>query len=86
MPVSSVDSSSSSTPTSATPRSLIAAQRAAAQERKAAVLGAQRNNQEGVDVFLNTDGKIRSSRSMEGKVRYSYLPGLVGTLPAFGYA
>lgn len=74
---------SSLTPTTsgagATPRSLIAAQRAAAQERKAAVLGAQRNDQQGVDVYLVNDAKIRSSRSLEGKVRYSYLPGLAGS-------
>lgn len=62
-----------------TPRSLIAAQRAAAQERKAAVLGAQRNDQQGVDLYLVNDAKIRSSRSLEGKVRYSYLPGLAGS-------
>lgn len=57
-------------------RGIIAAQRAAAQERKAAVLGAQRNDQQGVDLFLTNNGKIRSSRSLEGKVRYSYLPEL----------
>lgn len=68
---------SSSASASATPRSLIAAQRAAAQERKAAVLGAQRNDQQGVDLYLVNDAKIRSSRSLQGgKVRYSYLPGL----------
>ncbi|PWN28779.1 hypothetical protein BDZ90DRAFT_230788 [Jaminaea rosea] len=56
-------------------REVIAAQRAAAQERKAAVLGAQRNDQQGVDLYLVNDGKIRSSRSLEGgRVRYSYLP------------
>lgn len=70
------------TPTSATApaasqrsREVIAAQRAAAQERKAAVLGAQRNDQQGVDLYLVNDGKIRSSRLLEGgRVRYSYLP------------
>lgn len=59
-------------------REVIAAQRAAAQERKAAVLGAQRNDQQGVDLFLLDNGKIRSSRSLEGKMRYSYLPDAEG--------
>ncbi|CAO1626851.1 unnamed protein product [Sympodiomycopsis kandeliae] len=76
---SSSDASSLTPTTAATPRSLIAAQRAAAQERKAAVLGAQRNDQQGVDVYLVNDAKISSSRSLEGKVRYSYLPGVAGT-------
>ncbi|PWN41355.1 hypothetical protein IE81DRAFT_178225 [Ceraceosorus guamensis] len=54
---------------------IIAAQRAAAHERRAAVLGAQRNAQQGVDVVLADEARIRSSRAGEnGKVRYSYVP------------
>ncbi|CAO1630787.1 unnamed protein product [Parajaminaea phylloscopi] len=72
--VAAAVSASSIGPDAARSREVIAAQRAAAQERKAAVLGAQRNDQQGVDLFLVNNGKIRSSRSLEGKVRYSYLP------------
>ncbi|CAO1623603.1 unnamed protein product [Jaminaea pallidilutea] len=54
-------------------REIIAAQRMAAQGRKAAVLGAQRNDEQGVDLILKNQGKIRSSKSLEGNVRYSYL-------------
>ncbi|EPQ31683.1 uncharacterized protein PFL1_01016 [Pseudozyma flocculosa PF-1] len=54
---------------------IIAAQRAAAHERRAAVLGAQRNAEQGVDVVLADQGRIRSSKQRDtGKFRYSYLP------------
>jgi hypothetical protein len=54
---------------------IIAAQRAAAHERRAAVLGAQRNEAHGVDVVLSDQARIRSSRSAEsGRMRYSYVP------------
>ncbi|PWN90558.1 hypothetical protein FA10DRAFT_301796 [Acaromyces ingoldii] len=53
---------------------IIAAQRAAARERRAAVLGAERNEDQGVDLLLEDRTRIRSSRSLEsGKVRYSYI-------------
>lgn len=53
---------------------IIAAQRAAARERRAAVLGAERNDDQGVDVLLDDRARIRSSRNLEsGKVRYSYI-------------
>lgn len=42
--------------------------------QRAAVLGAQRNEEEGIDVVLTDKARIRSSRSLEGQVRYSYLP------------
>lgn len=64
-----------------TPRSrqqeVIAAQRAAAQAGRVAVAGAQRNEVQGVDLYLENRDKIRSSRSMEGTVRYSYLPAAI---------
>ncbi|KAJ1032529.1 hypothetical protein NDA16_000552 [Ustilago loliicola] len=59
-----------------TPQEIIAAQRAAAAERNAAVLGAQRNAQQGVDVMLSNQARIRSSKlgSAGNKFRYSYVP------------
>ena len=57
-----------------TPQEIIAAQRAAAAERNAAVLGAQRNAQQGVDVVLSNQARIRSSRLGANKFRYSYVP------------
>ncbi|KIS71101.1 uncharacterized protein UMAG_01012 [Mycosarcoma maydis] len=58
-----------------TPQEIIAAQRAAAAERNAAVLGAQRNTQQGVDVVLTNQARIRSSKlGSSNKFRYSYVP------------
>ncbi|CCF54762.1 hypothetical protein NDA11_006294 [Ustilago hordei] len=58
-----------------TPQEIIAAQRAAAAERNAAVLGAQRNAQQGVDVMLSNQARIRSTKAAAGnKFRYSYVP------------
>ncbi|KAJ9477717.1 Bud site selection protein 14 [Pseudozyma hubeiensis] len=58
-----------------TPQEIIAAQRAAAAERNAAVLGAQRNAQQGVDVVLTNQARIRSSKlGSSNKFRYSYVP------------
>ncbi len=58
-----------------TPQEIIAAQRAAAAERNAAVLGAQRNAQQGVDVVLSNQARIRSSKlGPSNKFRYSYVP------------
>ncbi|CBQ70427.1 conserved hypothetical protein [Sporisorium reilianum SRZ2] len=58
-----------------TPQEIIAAQRAAAAERNAAVLGAQRNTQQGVDVMLSNQARIRSSKlGPSNKFRYSYVP------------
>lgn len=60
---------------SMTPQEIIAAQRAAAAERNAAVLGAQRNTQQGVDVMLSNQARIRSSKlGPSNKFRYSYVP------------
>ncbi|TKY85096.1 hypothetical protein EX895_006176 [Sporisorium graminicola] len=60
---------------SRTPQEIIAAQRAAAAERNAAVLGAQRNTQQGVDVMLSNQARIRSSKlGPSNKFRYSYVP------------
>ncbi|PWZ01077.1 hypothetical protein BCV70DRAFT_159133, partial [Testicularia cyperi] len=54
---------------------IIAAQRAAAAERNAAVLGAQRNAQQGVDVMLSNKARIRSSKlGPSNQFRYSYVP------------
>lgn len=52
---------------------IVAAQRAAAQAQRAAVVGAQRNEEEGIDVVLKDKARIRSSR-LEGQMQYSYLP------------
>ncbi|CDR99331.1 hypothetical protein [Sporisorium scitamineum] len=60
--------------TGRTPQEIIAAQRAAAAERNAAVLGAQRNTQQGVDVVLSNQARIRSSKLGSNKFRYSYVP------------
>uniref|UniRef100_V5GK81 SH3 domain-containing protein n=1 Tax=Kalmanozyma brasiliensis (strain GHG001) TaxID=1365824 RepID=V5GK81_KALBG len=58
-----------------TPQEIIAAQRAAAAERNAAVLGAQRNAQQGVDVVLSNQARIRSTKlGPSNKFRYSYVP------------
>ena len=58
-----------------TRQEIIAAQRAAARERRAAVLGAQRNEEQGVDVVLDDQSRIRSSKAGEnGRVRYSFIP------------
>lgn len=54
---------------------IIAAQRAAARERRAAVLGSQPNEENGVDVVLDDRSRIRSSRSLgTGQMRYSFIP------------
>ncbi|KDN40703.1 hypothetical protein K437DRAFT_258571 [Tilletiaria anomala UBC 951] len=54
-----------------TRQEVIAAQRAAA---KAAVLGAQKNDVQGLDVVLTNQARIRSSKSKMGTIRYSYIP------------
>lgn len=54
---------------------IIAAQRAAARERRAAVLGAQANDANGVDVMLDDRSRLRSSKMLDtGRVRYSFIP------------
>lgn len=54
---------------------IIAAQRAAARERRAAVLGAQPNDENGVDVMLDDKSRLRSSKMLDtGRVRYSFIP------------
>lgn len=54
---------------------IIAAQRAAARERRAAVLGAQPNEENGVDVMLDDKSRLRSSKMLDtGRVRYSFIP------------
>ncbi|MCO5613972.1 hypothetical protein L7F22_068252 [Adiantum nelumboides] len=54
---------------------IIAAQRAAARERRAAVLGAQPNDENGVDVMLDDKSRLRSSKMLDtGRIRYSFIP------------
>jgi hypothetical protein len=55
---------------------IIAAQRAASRATQLAILSAEANNSQGVDVVLADKGTIRSSRSLTdggGHVRYSYI-------------
>lgn len=54
---------------------IIAAQRAAARERRAAVLGSRPNEENGLDVMLDDRSRLRSSRIGDsGKMRYSFIP------------
>lgn len=59
---------------SATRQEIIAAQRETSRANQRAVLSAQKNTEQGVDVVIPDRGTIRSSRSFaNNKVRYSYI-------------
>ncbi len=60
------------------PQEIIAAQRAASRANQKALISAQSNTAQGVDVVLPDRGTLRSSRLMEANgevVRYSYIDG-----------
>ena len=60
----------------ATPQEIIAAQRAASKANQKALISAQANEAQGVDVVLPARGTLRSSRQMEPNgeiIRYSYI-------------
>ena len=68
----------STTRPSLSPQEIIAAQRAASRANQKALISAQSNTAQGVDVILPDRGTFRSSRLMEGNgevVRYSYIDG-----------
>ncbi len=67
----SVQPSAAQNQAAMTRQEVIAAQRAAA---KAAVLGAQRNDMQGLDVVLTNQARLRSIKSNQGTIRYSYIP------------
>lgn len=57
----------------ATPQEIIAAQRAVSRANQRAILSAQKNSEQGVDIVLPDRGTIRSSRVLNDRVRYSYI-------------
>ncbi|GAA5976710.1 hypothetical protein JCM11641_005668 [Rhodosporidiobolus odoratus] len=64
----------SSPTTSSSQRDLIAAQRAASRAHQRAILSAQKNSDQGVDINIPEHGTIRSARGAENdEVRYSFI-------------
>ncbi|GAA5858538.1 hypothetical protein JCM1840_001248 [Sporobolomyces johnsonii] len=57
----------------ATPREIIAAQRAASRANQRAILSAQKNSDQGIDINVPGQGTIRSVRGAEDEVRYSFI-------------
>lgn len=58
----------------ATRQEIIAAQRAVSRANQRAILSAQKNSEQGVDIVLPDRGTVRSSRLLDGdRVRYSYI-------------
>ncbi|GAA5906261.1 uncharacterized protein JCM6883_005493 [Sporobolomyces salmoneus] len=54
-------------------REIIAAQRAASRANQRAILSAQKNSDQGIDINIPDQGTIRSSRGEDDDVRYSFI-------------
>ncbi|GAA5946219.1 hypothetical protein JCM3765_000157 [Sporobolomyces pararoseus] len=57
----------------ASQREIIAAQRAASRANQRAILSAQKNSDQGIDINIPDHGTIRSSRGEDDDVRYSFI-------------
>jgi len=57
----------------ASQREIIAAQRAASRANQRAILSAQKNSDQGIDINIPDQGTIRSSRGEDDDVRYSFI-------------